>query len=397
MAMKMVLRGNMATAYAAKLARVEVIPAYPITPSTLFPEKISEFVANGELKCQFIKCESEHSAMSACIGASATGARVATATSSQGLALMHEVVFIAAGLRLPIVMAIGNRALSAPINIWCDHQDTIAERDSGWLQFYAEKNQETLDLMLMAFKICEDHRVLLPGMVGMDAFVLTHTMECVDIPEQEEVDRFLPPYKPVYKLDVNNPMTFGAFSSPDNYMEFRYAVHMAMESAVKVIDEVFEEFEKKFGRNYQRVVPFMVEDAEVILVTIGSMTGTAREAVRLLRSKGKKVGLLKITTLRPFPKDLLKKYLKDAKVVVVLERNISLGFGGAVYPEIAAVFANAARRPKIYDFIIGLGGRDIVVEDIVKVYEIAMDALKAKKAEMVEWIGVRKDEIEVIK
>ncbi|MEM4293743.1 MAG: pyruvate synthase subunit PorA [Thermoplasmata archaeon] len=395
--MKMVLRGNMATAYAAKLAKVEVIPAYPITPSTLFPEKISEFVANGELKCQFIKCESEHSAMSACIGASAAGARVATATSSQGLALMHEVLFIAAGMRLPIVMAVGNRALSAPINIWCDHQDTIAERDSGWLQFYAEKNQETLDLMLMAFKICEDHRVLLPAMVGMDAFVLTHTMECVEIPEQEEVDRFLPPYKPVYKLDVNNPMTFGAFSSPDNYMEFRYATQLAMENSVKVIDEVFAEFEQKFGRKYQRVVPFMVEDAEVVFVTMGSMTGTAKEAVRKLRSEGKKVGLIKLTTYRPFPADLLRKYLGNARIVVVFERNISLGFGGAVYPEIASVFVNTGRRPKIYDFIIGLGGRDILVEDIIRGYEMAVKAADEGREEFIEWIGVRKEDIEVIK
>ncbi|MGC9060403.1 MAG: pyruvate synthase subunit PorA [Thermoplasmata archaeon] len=397
--MKMVLRGNMATAYAAKLARVEVIPAYPITPSTLFPEKISEFVANGEMNCQFVKCESEHSAISACVGASAAGARVATATSSQGLALMHEVLFIAAGMRLPIVMAVGNRALSAPINIWCDHQDTIAERDSGWLQFYAEKNQETLDLMLMAFKICEDHRVLLPAMVGMDAFVLTHTMECVEIPDQKDVDEFLPPYKPFYKLDVENPMTFGAFSSPDNYMEFRYAVQMAMESATKVIDEVFAEFERKFGRKYARVVPFMVEDAEVVFVSMGSMTGTVKEGVRKLRAEGKKAGAIKITTLRPFPADLLKKYLKNAKVVVVLERNISLGFGGAVYPEISALFVNskARKKPKIYDFILGLGGRDIMIKDIIEAYESAIRAYEEGREDLVEWIGVKKELIEVIK
>ncbi|MGC8913334.1 MAG: pyruvate synthase subunit PorA [Thermoplasmata archaeon] len=397
--MKMVLRGNMATAYAAKLARVEVIPAYPITPSTLFPEKISEFVANGEMNCQFVKCESEHSAISACVGASAAGARVATATSSQGLALMHEVLFIAAGMRLPIVMAVGNRALSAPINIWCDHQDTIAERDSGWLQFYAEKNQETLDLMLMAFKICEDHRVLLPAMVGMDAFVLTHTMECVEIPDQKDVDEFLPPYKPFYKLDVENPMTFGAFSSPDNYMEFRYAVQMAMESATKVIDEVFAEFERKFGRKYARVVPFMVEDAEVVFVSMGSMTGTVKEGVRKLRAEGKKAGAIKITTLRPFPADLLKKYLKNAKVVVVLERNISLGFGGAVYPEISALFVNskARKKPKIYDFILGLGGRDIMIKDIIEAYESATRAYEEGREDLVEWIGVKKELIEVIK
>jgi pyruvate ferredoxin oxidoreductase alpha subunit len=389
--MKMVLRGNMATAYAAKLARVEVIPAYPITPSTLFPEKISEFVANGEMNCQFVKCESEHSAISACVGASATGARVATATSSQGLALMHEILFIAAGMRLPIVMAVGNRALSAPINIWCDHQDTIAERDSGWLQFYAEKNQEALDLMLMAFRISENQNVLLPSMVGMDAFVLTHTMEVVEVPDQKDVDEFLPPYKPLYTLDVNNPMTFGAFSSPDNYMEFRYATQKAMENAPAVIDEVFAAFEKKFGRKYSRVVPYMVEDADIVFVAIGSMCGTVREAVKEMRAEGKKVGLLKITTLRPFPKDLIKKYLANAKVVAVFERNISLGFGGAVYPEISAVFVNAGQRPKIYDFIIGLGGRDILVSDIKQTYDIAMKAYADGKDDVIEWIGIKKE------
>jgi len=389
--MKMVLRGNMATAYAAKLARVEVIPAYPITPSTLFPEKISEFVANGEMNCQFVKCESEHSAISACVGASATGARVATATSSQGLALMHEILFIAAGMRLPIVMAVGNRALSAPINIWCDHQDTIAERDSGWLQFYAEKNQEALDLMLMAFRISENQNVLLPSMVGMDAFVLTHTMEVVEVPDQKDVDEFLPPYKPLYTLDVNNPMTFGAFSSPDNYMEFRYATQKAMENAPAVIDEVFAAFEKKFGRKYSRVVPYMVEDADIVFVAIGSMCGTVREAVKEMRAEGKKVGLLKITTLRPFPKEQIKKYLANAKVVAVFERNISLGFGGAVYPEISAVFVNAGQRPKIYDFIIGLGGRDILVSDIKQTYDIAMKAYADGKDDVIEWIGIKKE------
>ena len=235
--MKDVIKGNMATALGAKLARTEVIPAYPITPSTLFPEKISEYVANGEMDCQFVLVESEHSAMSACIGASATGARTCTSTASQGLALMHEMLFIASGMRLPIVVAVGNRALSAPINIWCDHQDSISERDTGWMQFYAEKNQEALDLMIMAFKIAEDKRVLLPAMVGLDAFVLTHTMEAVDIPEQEDVDKFLPSYTPPFGvLDPAKPMTFGSFGTPDYYMEFKYAQTKALEDSEKVID-----------------------------------------------------------------------------------------------------------------------------------------------------------------
>ncbi|MCD6146958.1 MAG: pyruvate ferredoxin oxidoreductase [Thermoplasmata archaeon] len=390
MGVKQVVKGNFATAVAAKLARVDVVPAYPITPSTLFPEQISTYIANGEMDAELLLTESEHSAMSAAIGASASGARVATATASQGLKLMSEMLFIASGMRLPIVTAVGNRALSAPINIWCDHQDTIAERDSGWLQFYAENNQNALDLMLMAFKISEDRRVLLPSMVGLDAFVLTHTMEGVDVPLQEEVDEFLPPYKPVYTLDVKNPMTFGSFGTPAHYMEFKYQQWEAMENAQKVIDEVFSEFYEKFGRKYEKVSEYRTDDADIIILTMGSMSGTARAAVDSMREKGIKVGAAKLTVFRPFPFREIKDLSRKAKVLAVADRNISFGFGGAVFAEIAGALINEKEKPMLIDFIIGLGGRDITQEDFYKIAEISKDAIdKGKVEKMVHWINLR--------
>jgi len=388
---KMVIRGNEATALGAKLCRPHVIPAYPITPSTMFPEKISEYIADGELDSQFVLVESEHSAMSAAIGASATGCRVTTATASQGLELMHEMLFIASGMRLPIIMAVGNRALSAPINIWCDHQDTISARDCGWLQFYAERNQEALDLMIMAFKIGEDKRVLLPAMVGLDAFVLTHTMEVVDTPSQDEVDKFLPPYKPTHiYLDPKRPITIGSFGTPEVYMEFRFAQDIAMsKEAPKVIDETFKEWEKAFGRKYQKVTSFETKDADIIIVTMGSMTGTAREAIRKLRAAGKKVGLVKITVLRPFPEKEIKEALAGAKVIAVADRSLSLGHGGPVWAEISSVFVNEAKKPIIQGFIIGLGGRDVLVKDFETITSKCEATIKSGKPEkLVDWINV---------
>ena len=392
--MKMMLRGNESVAYAFKLARINVFPMYPITPSTLVPEMISKFVADGELDAQFIPLESEHSAISACIGASLKGARVGTATASQGLALMHEILFIASGMRLPIVMGIGNRALSAPINIWCDHQDTMAERDTGWLQFYAESNQEGLDLILMAFRISEDKRILLPSMVGLDAFVLTHTMEPVDVPEQSKVDEFLGKFKPNYRtLDTDNPATFGPFASPRHYMEFKYAQQFAMERAKHVIDEVFKEFEEKFGRKYKKINEEYTEDADIIFITMGSCTGTAREFIKMERKKGKKIGLIKITVFRPFPKEEIRKALEGKKIVAVVDRNISLGFGGAVYGEITSCMFNVKEKPKIIDFIVGLGGRDITFDTFNKILEIAEKALYEEVNE-VNWIEVDKEAVE---
>ncbi|MGC8663746.1 MAG: transketolase C-terminal domain-containing protein [Thermoplasmata archaeon] len=384
----MMLKGNESTAYAAKLARVKIVPAYPITPSTVFPEKISELIANGEMEAEFLPVESEHSALSAAIGAAATGARTMTATASQGLAFMNEILYIASGMRLPIVMAIGNRALAAPVNIWADQQDTMMVKDSGWIHFYAETNQEALDLTIIAFKVAENSNVLLPALMGMDAFVLTHTMEPVNVPEQKDVDTYLGEKQINYPvLDPNKPATFGAFVFPEHYMEFRYSQYIAMEHARKVIDDAFESFNKMFGREYSKISGFGVEDAEIILVTMGSMSGTARETVRKLREKGEKVGLLKITVFRPFPKEEIIEMTKHAKVLAIVDRNISPGFGGAIYSEIAASYANLKNGPRIMDFILGLGGRDIRVENYEEIYNRAKKGKRGKFDE-VQWIDV---------
>ncbi len=389
----MTIKGNMATAMGAKLCRPNVIPAYPITPSTLFPEKMSEFVADGELDASMINVESEHSAMSACIGAAATGARVCTASASQGVALMHEMLFIASGMRLPMVMAVGNRALSAPINIWCDHQDTVASKDSGWLQFYAENNQEGLDLMINAFRIGEDKRVLLPVMVGIDAFVLTHTIEGVDVPAQEDVDDFLPPYEPPHgKLDPKEPATFGSFGTPEYYQEFKQAQVEAIEGSRDVIDEVFEEYEEMFGREYNKATPYYCDDAEIVLITMGSMTGTAREAVKKLRKEGKKVGLIKLTVFRPFPSPELKEILSGVKGVAVIDRNISPGAYGAMYSDLAAAYTNEKEKPILKNFITGLGGREIFVKNFEEMYEMTKKAVDTGNlGKPVEWINVNED------
>ena len=394
--MKVILKGNEAAALAAKLAKPDVVAAYPITPSTDFPEKMSEFVANGELPhTQFLPVESEHSAMSACVGAAAAGARVCTATSSQGLELMHEILFIASGMRLPIVLYNANRALSAPINIWCDHQDSISARDTGWIQFYAENNQEIFDLMLIAFRVAEDKRVLLPAMACIDAFVCTHTFEPVDVPSQEEIDDFLPPYKPEHvKLDPEDPWTLGPFGVPEYYQEMRYAQHLAMKNAEKVIDEVFQDFEKRFGRKYQKVTPYRTEDADIIFITIGSISGTAKEFVDKVREEGKKVGVIKITVLRPFPFKEILPLIKNAKIVATLERNISMGYGGAVYADLAGALINEEKKPVLIDFILGLGGRDVTFKDFEEILGICEKVMAGEKVERPVWIGVKKELIE---
>lgn len=391
--MMQIVKGNVAAAIAAKLAKPDVVAAYPITPSTDFPEKMSEYVANGELPyTQFLPVESEHSAMSACVGAAAVGARVCTATSSQGLELMHEILFVASGMRLPIVLYNANRALSAPINIWNDQQDSISARDAGWIQFYGENNQEALDLMLMSFKVAEDPRVLLPAMTCIDAFICTHTFEPVDIPDQKEVDEFLPPYKPTHvKLDPDDPWTLGPFGVPEVYKELRYMQHLAMKEANKVIDEVFKEFEKKFGRKYQKVEAYKTEDAEIVLLTMGSVSGTTKEVVDEMRKKGRKVGVAKLTVLRPFPFEEINSIIKNAKVVGILEKNISMGYGGAVYADLSGALINEKERPILIDFIVGLGGRDIVIDNIEEIIKICEDARDGKRIERPVWIGLNKE------
>jgi len=370
-----VMHGSRAVAEAVRLAKVNVIAAYPITPQTHIVEDTAKMVADGELKAEYVKVESEHSAMSVVIGACATGARVFTATSSQGLALMYEMLFVASGMRLPIVMVNANRALSAPINIWNDQQDSISARDAGWIQLYVETNQEALDTTLMAYRIAEDERVQLPVMVCMDGFVLTHTVEPVEVPDEEQVERFLPPFKPELCLDPRHPVALGPIAYPDVYMELRHQQEMAMERALKVIGEVDEEFGKVFGRRYGGLVEeFGSRKAEVMLVTLGSVAGTIKDVIEEMEGSG--VGLLRVKSFRPFPKEEVRKALESARVIGVIEKDVSVGLGtGALASEVKDALYPASSHPKVIGFVAGLGGRDIGLESIRGVVERCREAL----------------------
>jgi len=382
--MEKVIMGNHAVSYGAKLARAQVIAAYPITPQTQIVEMLSEFCANGLLDAKFIKVESEHSVMAACIGASSAGARAFTATSGHGLALMHEMLHWAAGARLPIVMANVNRAMGPGWSIWTEQTDSLAQRDTGWLQFYCESNQEVLDSVIQAFKIAE--QVLLPTMLVLDAFVLSHTQEPVDIPDQELVDSYLPPYRAQYKLDTRDPHAFNGLVTPAHYMELRYKMQKAMEEAVEVARQVDEEFREVFGRSYGLVEKYRLEDAEVVLATSATITSTARVAVDELREEGHKIGLLKVRMFRPFPAQDVREALAGARKVAVIDRNISFGHGGIFAEEIKSALYSGAHRPPIFGFIIGLGGRDVTPASIrgIAEYTFAHDAPETE----IIWRGV---------
>ena len=354
-----IIEGSHAVAEAVKACRPNVIAAYPITPQTHIVEEISRMVADGELVSEYVRVDSEHSAMSVCVGASATGARTYTATTSQGMALMHEVLFNAAGLRLPIVMTAANRSLSAPINIWNDHQDMISERDSGWIQLYAEDAQEASDMTIQAYKIAEDHDILLPVMVGMDGFILTHVHEPVELCPQEKVDDFLPLYDPIHYLTPENPLSFGTIVYPSTYTEFRYMIQEAMKKAKRKIVDVASEFQEKFGRYYGGLIDtYEAEDADILILAMGSIIGTAKDAVDELRSDGKKVGIVKVRCYRPFPAEAILEAIKDAKAIAVLDKNISLGYEGALYTDVKSALYRK-NDPISMGFILGLGGRDI--------------------------------------
>ncbi len=370
--MKEFLEGSHAVAEAIKLCKPGVISAYPITPQTHIVEDLAQMVADGAINAQFVNVESEHSAASTVLGGSAAGVRTYTATSSQGLFYMAEVVFNIAGMRLPVVMTDANRAISAPINIWNDHQDTISLRDSGWIQLYAEDIQEAVDLHFMAYRIAEDKSMMLPVMVCMDGFTLTHGIETVDLPSQEQVDKFLPTYKPLYKLDVNNPMTLGPLVDPDGYMEARFALQKTHEDALKFIPQIMAEFSKEFGRNYAGLVEgYQLDDAERVIVAMGSVCGTIKDVIDELRLKGKKVGLLKIVSYRPLPVQAIYDALKNVPKVAVLDRAVSLGSFAPVFSEIKAVFFGKKKSPKVISsFIVGLGGRDITKDSIKEIYRM---------------------------
>ncbi|MGQ9788119.1 MAG: pyruvate ferredoxin oxidoreductase [Candidatus Hadarchaeaceae archaeon] len=386
--MKQIMDGNEAAALAAKLARVKVISAYPITPQTTVVEKLAEYVSNGELEAEFIKVESEHSAMSACIGAAATGVRAFTATSSQGLLLMSEMLYVASGLRLPIVMTNANRSVSAPLSIWCDQQDSMTVRDSGWIQLYCENNQEILDTTIQAFRIAEE--LLLPVMVCYDGYILSHTLEPVECPEQAEVDAFLPPYHYPYALDPEKPVTMGPVGVPEYYMEFRYLLQKEVEGAKAKIIEVDEEFKRRFGRGYGIMEKYYSDDAEVIILTMGSLSSSSKEVVDLMRKRGEKVGLLKLKSFRPFPAEEIAETLGRAKAVAVLEKDISLGYAGGLFIDTAAAFVNAKKAPLTINFICGLAGRDVTSLQIeTAVRETQKVAETGEVGERVRWLGLQ--------
>ncbi|VVB97333.1 Pyruvate synthase subunit PorA [uncultured archaeon] len=364
-----VVEGSYAVAHSVKVCKPHVVSAYPITPQTHIVEDLSQFVADNEMSCEYLNVESEFSAISALIGASAAGARTYSSTTSQGLALMHEALFNASGMRLPVVMTVVNRALSAPINIWNDQQDSISQRDTGWIQLYAEDVQESADMTPQLYKIAEDEEILLPAMSCMDGFILSHVYEPVILLEQSLTDEFLSPFSPEFVLDPENPMSFGAFADPSTYTEFRYKQEKAMGAALAKIEEVANEFNEVYGRYYGGLIDsYLLDDAEIVIMAMGSVIGTIKDTIDMLRKEGGSIGLLKIRSFRPFPVEAVRSALKNAKIVITLDKNISIGKNeGALCTEVKACLYNTNLRIPVIGFMLGHGGRDIPISTIVKI------------------------------
>ncbi|NVM37413.1 MAG: pyruvate ferredoxin oxidoreductase [Candidatus Lokiarchaeota archaeon] len=383
------MNGDSAIAYAMKQINPDVIAGYPITPQTIAIEKFSEYVANGEVDTEFVATESEHSAMSACIGASAAGGRVMTSTASAGLAFMWEVLFIASSIRLPIVMSVMNRALSAPLNIHCDHADSMGARDAGWIQIYGENVQEGYDNIIQAVKIAETIR--LPVMPCIDGFIVSHSVERFEALEDDKVKKFIGSYNPInHLLDFNNPITIGPVALQDYYMEHKKQEHEALQKSLKIVKDVGKEYGEITGRNYDTLTKYKLDDAEVAIVVLGSTAGTVKAAVDNIRKKGVKAGLLKLRLFRPFPREDIINSLKNVKAVAILDRCDSFGsFGGPLFTEVrSALFKNT--DAEIVDFIYGLGGRDIIIKDIEKIFNEANEISKTGKIEnYVKYFGVR--------
>ncbi|MGA3118125.1 MAG: pyruvate ferredoxin oxidoreductase [Syntrophobacteraceae bacterium] len=382
---------SIAVAEAVGLCDVDVVAAYPITPQTHIVEHLAELVADGHLDADFVPVESEHSAMSACIGSSAAGARTFTSTCSQGYALMSELCYIASALRLPIVMAVANRALSAPITILNDHADLMYARDTGWIQLIAEDGQEAVDMSVLAFRIGEDKRVSLPVQVNLDGFTMSHVIEPIAMPDQEEIKRFLPPFKPVLRLDPAKPVTFGPVVMSDVYTEARKAQDEALKATKPVIQELFDDFARQFGRQYKLVETYKTEDADTIIVAIGSIAQTGMTAVDTMRAKGKKVGIARIRVFRPFPGAELFEAIKGAKNLVLLDRVTSFAGGeisGPVALEIKSVLFDNKRFPTVGNFLVGLGGRDVTGQNFEEMVERVASA-KNGDLPAYEFINVR--------
>ena len=401
---RLALAGDEAVAYAAKQSNVDVVAAYPITPQTIIVEKFSEYVANGEVETEFVCVESEHSAMAASLAASATGARAFTATASAGLALMYEMLFVTSGCRAPVVMAVANRALSAPLNIHGDHSDSMGARDSGWIQLYVENAQEAYDSIIQAFRIAEDLGVLLPVMVGLDGFTLSHTLENVEALSDDVVKQFVGERKFLnvlthegkmapFKLDPDNPMTMGPIALQNYYFEFKRQQEDAMQKALAVIQKVNIEYASVSGRNYGNglIDAYRLDDAEIAVVCLGSTAGTIKTIVDELRQEGIKAGLLRLRTFRPFPVEEVRSVLASVKVVAVMDKSMSFGGnGGAVFHEVRNVLYDEVSHPFIVNYIYGLGGRDSKPNELRKIFEDMQHILKIGAAEQViNYVGLR--------
>jgi pyruvate ferredoxin oxidoreductase alpha subunit len=382
---------SLALAEAVGLCDVDVVAAYPITPQTHIVEHLSELVADGHLDAEFIPVESEHSAMSACIGSAASGARTFTSTCSQGYALMSELCYMASALRLPIVMAVANRALSAPINIWNDHADLMYARDTGWIQLMSENGQEAVDLSIIAFRIAEDKRVSLPVQVNLDGFTMSHVIEPIIMPDAAEIKGFLPPFKPVLRLDPARPVSMGPVGMPDVYTEARKAQDEALKASKPVIREIFDDFARQFGRQYKLVETYKTEDADTVIVALGSIAQTAMTAIEAMRAKGLKVGIAHLRVFRPFPASELVEAVKGAKNLVLLDRVSSFAGGEVSAPvalEIKSALFDRGITPKVGNFLVGLGGRDVTQQNFEEMVERVVSA-KNGDLPAYEFINVR--------
>jgi len=378
------LTGNHAAAYGALLSRVQVISAYPITPQTTIVEELSEMVATGRLAAKFITVESEHSAMAACVGASAAGARAYTATSGQGLALMHEMLHWAVGARLPIVATNVTRAMAPGWSIWSEQTDFLSQRDVGWMMLFAESVQEAQDFVIWLYRVAE--QVYLPGMVAMDAFILSHTSEPLIVHDQDQVDAYLPPFCPLYDLDPSEPRAYGGLVNRDHYFEIRYKMYENMERAGPLLAEAGAEFGEVLGFPYAAVDTYQLDDAEYVLVTAGAMSSNVRYAVKLLRERGIKVGMLRLVVFRPFPFEDVRRLLGGRAKVAVLDRNMSPGHSGIFAQEVRSALSQQAAPTDVYGYVLGIGGRDIRVETVIEVVE---DLMAREQPERCLFVGVK--------
>jgi pyruvate ferredoxin oxidoreductase alpha subunit len=389
MSRRAALEASHAVAEAVKMADVDVISAYPITPQTHIPERLAEMVANGELKASYIPVESEHTALSACLGSVAVGARSFTTTASQGLELMHEVVYCGSSMRLPMVMVVCNRSLSAPISVWGDHSDVMSCRDTGWIQVFCENSQQAFDMTVWGYRVAEDLNVRIPVMVNLDGFTLSHVTESLMLPEQSDVDKFLPPFNLPNALNPDKPTTHGALGPPDIYTEAKVAQEVALRKSKSVILQGWKEFGDIFGRYYSPVESYKTEGAKTLLLTLGSYTETAKIMIDKRREQGEAVGLINIRLWRPFPFDEFKQAVRGVDTLITFDRSISFGMGGPVFSEAKSALYAEESRPKVVGLIGGLGGRDVSVEEFEYVLDRGKEVAEKGSDRLIEVVGVR--------